>query len=36
MKILVAEDDPISQCVLQANLLEWDCDVTIASDGVED
>jgi len=35
MKILVAEDDPISQRVLQANLLEWGYDVTVASDGGE-
>jgi len=35
MKILVAEDDPISQRVLQAKLLEWGYDVTVASDGGE-
>ena len=35
MKILVAEDDPISQRVVQANLLEWGYEVTVASDGSE-
>jgi two-component system cell cycle response regulator len=35
MKILIAEDDPISRRVLEANLLEWGYDVMVASDGGE-
>jgi len=35
MKILIAEDDPISRRVLEANLLEWGYKVTVASDGGE-
>ena len=34
MKILIAEDDPISRRILEANLLEWGYEVMIASDGV--
>ncbi|MFH1083568.1 MAG: diguanylate cyclase [Pseudomonadota bacterium] len=33
MKILIAEDDPISRRVLEANLLEWGYEVMVASDG---
>jgi len=35
MKILVAEDDPISRRVLQANLIKWGYDVTLAVNGKE-
>jgi two-component system, cell cycle response regulator len=35
MKILIAEDDPISRRILEANLLEWRYEVIAASDGVE-
>ena len=35
MKILIAEDDPISRRILEANLLEWGHEVTVACDGVE-
>lgn len=35
MKVLIAEDDPISRRVLEANLLEWGYDVIVASDGGE-
>jgi two-component system chemotaxis response regulator CheY len=33
MKILIAEDDPISRRILEANLLEWGYEVMVASDG---
>lgn len=33
MKILVAEDDPVSRRVLQATLAKWGYDVVIAGDG---
>lgn len=35
MKILIAEDEPISRRVLEANLLKWGYDVVIALDGQE-
>jgi two-component system chemotaxis response regulator CheY len=35
MKILIAEDDPISRRVLEVNLLKWGYEVMVASDGVE-
>lgn len=35
MKILIAEDDPISRRILEANLLEWGYEVMVASDGGE-
>ncbi|WP_300672905.1 diguanylate cyclase [Desulfoluna sp.] len=35
MKILIAEDDPISRRVLQANLLKWGYDITVAVNGRE-
>lgn len=35
MKILIAEDDPISRRILEANLLEWGYEVVVASDGGE-
>ncbi|MBU0767802.1 MAG: diguanylate cyclase [Proteobacteria bacterium] len=35
MKVLIAEDDPISRRVLEANLLEWGYEVMVASDGGE-
>ena len=35
MKILIAEDDPISRRVLEANLFEWGYDVLVSSDGSE-
>lgn len=35
MKILIAEDDSISRRVLQANLIKWGYDITVAVDGRE-
>ena len=35
MKVLIVEDDPVSRRVLEANLLEWNYDVLVASDGGE-
>lgn len=35
MKILIAEDDPISRRVLEVNLLEWGYEVIVVSDGRE-
>jgi two-component system, cell cycle response regulator len=35
MKILIAEDDPISRRLLEANLVEWGYKVMVASDGGE-
>ena len=35
MEILIAEDDPISRRILEANLLEWGYEVVVASDGGE-
>ena len=35
MKILIAEDEPISRRVLEANLLEWGYDVIVVTDGQE-
>lgn len=35
MKILIAEDDPVSRRMLQANLIKWGYDVTVAADGRE-
>ncbi|MBW1827190.1 MAG: response regulator, partial [Deltaproteobacteria bacterium] len=35
MKVLIVEDDPISRRVLEANLLEWNYDVLVTSDGGE-
>ena len=33
MKILIAEDDPISRRILEANLLKWGYEAMVASDG---
>ena len=33
MKILIAEDDPVSRRVLEMNLLEWGFDVTVTENG---
>jgi two-component system, cell cycle response regulator len=35
MKVLIAEDEPISRSVLEANLTEWGYEVTAVSDGGE-
>jgi DNA-binding response OmpR family regulator len=35
MKILIAEDDPISRRVLEATLLKWGYELTIAHDGAQ-
>ena len=35
MKILIAEDDPVSRRLLQATLVKWSYDVVVAHDGVE-
>jgi DNA-binding response OmpR family regulator len=33
MKVLIAEDDPISQCLLETMLRKWGYDVVVASEG---
>ena len=33
MKILIVEDEPISRRILQANLIKWGYEVTVAIDG---
>ncbi len=33
MKILIVEDDPTSRRILQANLIKWGYEVTLATDG---
>lgn len=33
MKILIAEDDPVSRRLLEATLRKWDYDVTVTEDG---
>jgi two-component system, cell cycle response regulator len=35
MKILIAEDDPVSRRLLQAKLVKWGYDVAVACDGDE-
>jgi len=35
VRILVAEDEPVSLRVLQATLLKWNYEVTVARDGAE-
>ncbi len=35
MKILIAEDDPVSRTVLEKTLLKWDYDVQVTCDGAE-
>ena len=30
MKILIAEDDPISRCAQEENLLEWGYEIMVA------
>ena len=35
MKILIAEDDPVSRRVLEATLLKWGFDVTLSTDGAQ-
>jgi phosphoserine phosphatase RsbU/P len=35
MKILIAEDDPISRRLLQVTLTKWSYEVVVASDGIE-
>lgn len=35
MKVLVAEDDPVSRSILQSILSKWEYDVVVAHDGVE-
>ena len=35
MKILIAEDDPVSRRVLEATLVKWGYDVVVTYDGVE-
>jgi len=35
MKILIAEDDPVSRRLLQAILVRWGYDVAVARDGIE-
>ena len=33
MKILIAEDDPVSRCFLEVTLVKWGYDVIVACDG---
>ncbi|HTV55450.1 MAG TPA: diguanylate cyclase [Terriglobia bacterium] len=35
MRILIAEDDPVSRRVLQAHLTKWGYEVVVTNDGVE-
>ncbi len=35
MRVLIAEDDPVSRRILQARLIEWKYDVVAVSDGIE-
>ena len=35
MKVLVAEDDPISRRMLEGILVKWGYEVTVASDGTK-
>jgi sigma-B regulation protein RsbU (phosphoserine phosphatase) len=35
IKILIAEDDPVSRRILEATLLKWDYEVLVANDGTE-
>lgn len=35
MKILIAEDDPVSRHLLEAFLVKWDYEVIVAADGAE-
>lgn len=35
MKVLIADDDPVSRRLLQSDLLKWGYEVTVASDGTE-
>ena len=35
MRVLIAEDDPVSRRLLQALLSKWGYDVTVATDGTE-
>jgi DNA-binding response OmpR family regulator len=35
MRVLIAEDDPVSRRVLEATLQKWSYDVTVATDGID-
>lgn len=35
MRILIAEDDPVSRCLLQVTLTRWNHELTVTSDGEE-
>lgn len=35
MRILIAEDDPVSRCVLEATLVKSGYEVTVTTDGHE-
>ena len=35
MRILIAEDDPTSRCILEATLTKWEYDVVATRDGIE-
>jgi hypothetical protein len=34
-RILIAEDDPVSRRMLESLLLNWGCNVTVVTDGME-
>lgn len=35
MKILVAEDDPVSRCFLESTLVKWGYETVLASNGID-
>ncbi len=35
MRVLIAEDDPVTRRIIQSLLIKWDYDVIVAADGLE-
>src|SRR5262249_30299430 len=35
MRVLIAEDDPVSRRILQARLIDWNYEVVAVSDGIQ-
>ncbi|MBT4139255.1 MAG: response regulator, partial [Candidatus Latescibacteria bacterium] len=35
MKILIAEDDPVNRHILHTNLIKWEHEVVVTTDGAE-